>query len=533
MQIRRGLNSSIEFIKAFGFILFIMVMFLMLTLTVAFSQSVAGLKLIEIGQPQKGVEALRKAAEQDPSPANYFNLGTGLLQTGNLNDALAAFEKGGNDPMNLVGKGRVALRQNNLQAANANFDKAIQQTKSKNTQVLNAVAEAWLDKREFAAKAKAVLEKSEGIEQTFKASMLLGDVYLLEGNGGQAISNYEHAAMLDVRNAAPHYRIGNVYVRSTNKDAAIESFQKAVNVDPGYAPAYKELAELYYMMKNGPEAAKAQEKYMELSESGENGNVRMGYYQFMNRDFAKANDAFGKAYQGGTLKDNALRYYALSLVEAGDLAESQRIFEQYFSKAKPEQIDASDYAQYGKVLLKLEQDSLAVAAFENSLAIDSKQVPLRQLQAETLYKDKRYAESVAAYKQLIGLRAKPSSQDLYSLGRAYYYNENFQQSDSTFRKLIDLQPTMTVGYLWAGRSNAQLDPDTEKGLAKPFYEKLIEIGQATADKSRGDLKEAYSYLGYYYFVKNNAAMSRANWEKVLAIDPQDERAKEALKAIKQ
>ena len=360
--------------------------------------------------------------------------------------------------------------------------------------VMLTVAVAFSQKRE-----STVDKKTEA-----QTKISLGDSYMKQGNGGLAVSNYEAAAVLTPQDPLPHYKIGVVYLRSTNKDAAMEAFQKAVAVDPSYAPAYKELAGLYYTMKNGPEAVKMQEKYMQLEGSPDSELVRLGYYVFMTRDFAKANEVFLRAYQKGLLKDNGLRYYALSLFESGDYAGSQKVFEEYFSKAKPDEVEASDYTSYGKALLNLKQDSLAVIALQKALIIDNKLTSVKKILWETLY----------------------------SLGKSYYSKQQFALADSAFENLIDLHPGVINGYLWSGRAKAQLDPETEQGLAKSSYEKVIEIGQATPDKSKAELKEAYSYMGYYYFLKNDAGQSRANWEKVLALDPQDAKAREALKAIR-
>lgn len=324
-----------------------------------------------------------------------------------------------------------------------------------------------------------------------------GDTYAKQGNGGKAVSSYEEAASLDPQNPLPHYKIGEIYLRSGNKDAAMEAFQKAISVDATYAAAYKEIAELYYMQKNGAEAVKAQEKYLEFSTSRDDGLVRLGYYTFMTRDFLKTNGIFKEAYEKGLLKDTDLRYYGLSLVEAEDYSGAQKILEEYLSKKEGE---ASDYTAYAKTLVQLKQDSLAVLALEKSLSLDNRQTGVKKMLWETLY----------------------------ALGKSYYSRKMFAEADTTFEKLIGLHPSVATGYLWAGRANAQLDPETEKGLAKDFYEKVIEIS-----KSKTDLKEAHAYLGYYYFVKKDVPQSRANWEKVLTIDPKDSQAIEALKAIKQ
>ena len=94
-----------------------------------------------------------------------------------------------------------------------------------------------------------------------------------------------------------------------------------------------------------------------------------------------------------------------------------------------------------------------------------------------------------------------------------------------------MQPNMTLGYLWEARTKSNLDPESEKGLAQPYYSKLIEMAQATPEKNKDDLVEAYSYLGYYHLLKQELVASKSYWKKVLELNPEDVRAKEALKAI--
>jgi tetratricopeptide (TPR) repeat protein len=533
--------------KKIGSVSFFSALLLSATFSVALAQD--GLKMIEREQPKKGIEALRAAAQSQPTPANYFYLGSGLLKTGgkentNAQEALATFEKGiAADPKNplcYVGKGRVQLRQNNLKDAEANFQKALDLTKSKDPETLNAIAEAWLDKPQFAANAKKLLEKSEGIKGTVKASTLLGDIYLSQGNGGLAVSNYEHAAANDPKDGGPHYRVGVVYNRSTNREAAMEAFKQAIAVDPTYTPAYKELAEIYYIQKNGAEAVKNQQKYMELTENPESGLVRMGYYQFMNRDFAKANELFAQADSKGLLKATGTRYNALAYKEAGDFANAQKWFERYFALDTADAEAASDWKAYGDVLQKNGEsktngekrafDSLASLAFAKSLSIDPKQTKLQEAQADILLKYKK-REAVDAFKNLIALRGKAISQDIFKLGQAFYYTEQFDSAAARFNQLAVMQPTMTVGPLWAGRAHAQLDPESTQGLAKPDFEKVIEVGSATPDKSKTDLIQAYSYLGYYYYLQKDLNTSLTNWKKVLELDPKNEQANTAVKSI--
>jgi tetratricopeptide (TPR) repeat protein len=105
-----------------------------------------------------------------------------------------------------------------------------------------------------------------------------------------------------------------------------------------------------------------------------------------------------------------------------------------------------------------------------------------------------------------------------------------------FQKLAENQPNSTVPYLWLARTNAAIDSTAEKGLAKPYFEKLVEKASANPEKGKADIIEAYLYLGYYHFNKNDIPTAKSYYEKILGMNP-DPRSKmiaeEALKAIRE
>ena len=81
------------------------------------------------------------------------------------------------------------------------------------------------------------------------------------------------------------------------------------------------------------------------------------------------------------------------------------------------------------------------------------------------------------------------------------------------------------------RVNSYMDPETKEGLAKPYYEKVMGMIEPRAEKSASDnarLVECYRYLGYYYLLKEDKATSTSYWNKILAIDPENEIARQAL-----
>lgn len=496
------------------------------------------LRHIELDQRVRALAIADKALQRFPGDGNlWYAKGLALLHSKELDAAVASFEKGievdEKNAMNYVGRGRACLLKNNAVDANAFFEKALALTKSKNPAVLKAIAAALIERGMEKERAMTLLEKSLAIRDIDgEAHVLMGDAYLLLfKDGGKAVSSYERAVRINASNALPHLKIAEVYTRSGNLDAAKEALIAALTADDQYTLAYKELGELYYRQKEGSKAVEAYAKYLSLTDSPGDGKLRYAFFLFMARDFEHAIKEFQELVLSGTATANTWRYFAYSLSEADRLEESNNAFQKFFTRASAEEIEASDYARYAKLLLKLGEDSLAIIQLHESLELEQRQPEIVRMLAETSFKARQYENAAAAYKMLSGIHQKYSSQDLYTLGRTYYHLRRYAEADTVFRKLISEQPNITAGYLWEARTLSNLDPESDQGLAKPYYEKVIAIASASRDKHRNDLIEAYSYLGYFYFIRNEKSLSREQWQNVITLDADNVKAKEALNAI--
>lgn len=491
----------------------------------------------ETERPAKAIAMMDELVKANLSDASmYYYQGLIYLKKGDFTKADASFKKGieldEKDPVNYAGLAQALMQQKKGAEAKPFLDKAILLTKAKNTEDVKALAAAYLADEHYASEAITLLKKVKSSGTTdADIDLLLGDAYALQRNAGLAINNYENAAALDSRSATPLFKIAMIYVLSKTDDIALDYLKKTISLDADYAPAFKEFGDLHYLMKHGEESVKAYERYLALTENPEQGQLRYAFALFMTKDFNKAIEVFKNVInrkEGGNV---ALRYYGFALFEAGDTQSAKTIFENYFSKAQPKEIEAIDYTYFGKTLLKLNEDSLAAMHFEKSLDLEKGQPSVVQLLAETQFKRKQYEKSITRYRELMKLRKKPMAQDYYSIGRALYFTKQYESADSAFVKLTELQPNLAAGYLWLARAKSNLDPESEQGLAKPFYDKYIEMASATPEKNKNELMEGYSYLGYYYFLKNDKVQSKACWQKVIGFNPKDEKAIEALKSI--
>jgi tetratricopeptide (TPR) repeat protein len=504
-------------------------------------------RLIDIEQPQKGIAALEQAAAS--SAANHYYLGLGYLRTGNKEKALATFEKGisldEKNGLNYAGKGHVKLLDKNSSEAKTNFDKALSLSKSKDANVLKAVAEGYLSDSKYVLDAINLLNKAKGLNNTDpEVHMLLGDAYLMQNNGGESVSSYERAARADAKYGKPNYKIAKVYQRSKNHDMVMENLNKAITVDPEFAPAYKELGQTYYLKKEANKAVESYEKYLSITENPGDAKYQLAFFYFMAKNYDKANSIFKEVINSPNASPVAKKFYALSLIEQDKdqdtkspeaqarAEEASKLLESYFQSVKPEDLNASDYAYYGKLLNRLGQDSLANLNFAQSLELDSAQTDVLQLYGNSLVKLKKYGEAVPVYKQLMTLRKQPLAQDLWSIGQAYYFNGNYMEADTAFSKLAEKQPTVTHGWFWSGRARATIDSTMSQGLAKPQYDKFLEIALQNPEKYKKDIIEAYEYMGAYYIHKEkNVNMAKGYYEKILALDPTNEQARQFIKTL--
>ncbi len=109
---------------------------------------------------------------------------------------------------------------------------------------------------------------------------------------------------------------------------------------------------------------------------------------------------------------------------------------------------------------------------------------------------------------------------------------NYISAENALTNLNDKAPELAIGYFWKARVRTNLDPETTKGLAKPDYEKFIAMAEKDSSKFKKELSEAYSYMGYFYYLQNDNELSRQYWEKVLIVEPENKQATDVLKHLK-
>jgi len=154
-----------------------------------------------------------------------------------------------------------------------------------------------------------------------------------------------------------------------------------------------------------------------------------------------------------------------------------------------------------------------------------------ELAAEYM-KDKSIIDMLAMADPSLSAAQLASNVEYFTKAYSLYY---LQKADGMFDTLIARVPDSYTGHRYKALTQHAINDDTELGLAKPHYEKvaviLEKVDELTATNRRV-LLEAYNYLGYYFYMKNDKDNTILYWGKVLEIDPQNANAKLVLDAMK-
>ncbi|MFR9166486.1 MAG: tetratricopeptide repeat protein [Dysgonomonas sp.] len=521
-----------------------------------------GVDYFKTGEYEIAKDIFNKELSQNPAEANYY-LGEIAYAKGDLNGAKAYYEKGlAASPdyvLNNVGLGKVLLKSN-PKAADDEFSKAVKKDK-KNVEVLIAVAEAYYKNGNTEKMEKYLEDARKADKKSPLIYVFQGDMKKDANDIGGAAGEYEMAVNFDPNYAVAYLKISQVY-SSINPTIAIDRLTRVLELRPDYVMANKYLGNIYYQNGQYKKAIDAYGKFFAQGEYSVEDLTRYAASLYFDERY----DDASKLIQEGIQKDpnnfvlNRLLMY--SALETKDYAKGLSIAERFFvlPKGEKDEYIARDYMTYAKLLSENDQFDKALSQYEHAIKLDSTQIGIYKEVAETLANSGQTANAGNYYKKYIEAAGdKAEALDYFNMGRYYYMAAGTAMKDSTdvnapvkmknylaeadtaFAIVGQRIPDSHLGFLFRARTNSLLDPTAEQGLAKPHYEKTIEVimGKEDSQSNSRELLEAYKYLSYYYYVqydKTKSAEDKANTilysEKMLELDPANAVAKQLLDALK-
>jgi tetratricopeptide (TPR) repeat protein len=475
----------------------------------------------------------------------WFYAGDNYFEWDVLDSAKTMFQKGADakpsNPLNFTGLGSVAWMEHNVDLAKQNFYKATSLTstqakelpKSKQVMVYLNIAQAYL-----AGNPKDLPDALTNINMAMKIDPKNPDVYILMGDYGveknitdvsEPIKNYEKGIELDPKLAKPHMRLGQMWVRVQNWDEGLKEYNKAIELDPDFAPAYRARGELYLKAGRYKQAIEDFKKYLQMNNSP-TARAKYGQALFYQKQYKQVIDEMKEVQSKDSSGIVLFRFMAYSYYETGDYVTGLRSMSNFLAKQKVKdnpKLIPLDYQYYGKLLSKNGQDSVGILQISKAIMMDSSNFEPYGDIAIIYFKLKKYADAAKYYSLKIRKSKKVNPADYNSLGQSYYRNKEYLKADSAFSKATDTYPVFSNS--WRGKCNFMMEnQEKPEGKAKPFYELVIKNAGTDIDKNKKDLIDAYSYLGFYYFVQKNYDCAKAAFLKLQELDPANEKAKSGL-----
>lgn len=151
-----------------------------------------------------------------------------------------------------------------------------------------------------------------------------------------------------------------------------------------------------------------------------------------------------------------------------------------------------------------------------------------RIQAQERFAQHEYDAAIELFEELSSATTL-TLQDQYTLGRSYYFLDQYHKADSIFGCMQGKNPQSNVTLLWRARSNAAIDSTAENGLAFPYFKRLAEDLSIKARPQ--EIREALHYLVYYYYVKKDYDQMKLCMKKMITLFPRDEQLQSILHDI--
>ncbi len=512
------------------------------------SQSIAeARKLLYYERYEGAAHLLQSIVKADPNNAEgWWLLTQAYLHTGRvkvIKDNLLLLPAGNTQPpLVLCAYGSVLLHENKKDSAAACFNKALEETKQKDPEVLLAIAKAHQDAPDgdagFAIDLLAKALKRD--KRNPELYVTLGNAYRKLLNGTDSYKAYQDALAQDAKYSEALYRLGKIFVTQGNAEMYLKFFNDAVTADPLYAPAWYELYYHYYF-RDVNKAMDCLNHYIAASDKSLKNDYLMTDLLYSSR---KYNDAIRNAQeligqQGAASEPRLYKLIAYSYKELNDSAKALDFMHRYFKEQKDTAFVVKDFETMAEIYDKMmnNQDSAVVYyARAGELEKDSvKRIEYDKKLAEIYKKLKDYHNQALWLGKYNQGNPKATNLDLFNYGLANYMAKDFHMADSAFGLYETKYPEQDFGYYWRARSDAAIDTSMETGLAIPHYLKLIEIvAKDSANKTnRKHLIEAYGYIAAY---KANTEKDYAGaidyFDKLLNLDPGNTDARKYIEILK-
>lgn len=531
----------------------------------AFAQDNRGVDYFSLGEIKLAKDVFEKSTRQDPDKSYYY-LGEIALKAGNTSEARANYEKGVAANPEAV-YSAIGLTKLDMKSTPKEMDKALKdilKKNKKNVAVILEIAKAYFESGMKEDGEKALSEARKADKKSPLIYIFEGDMLTQQAKAGEAAAQYDQAINFDPNCVLAYIKGAKVY-ESINPSTSTSMLKKALEINPSYAIANKYLAELSYHTGFYNQAIDSYKAYFAGGDYTIDDLTRYAASLYFTDQYAEALNAVKE----GLVKEpnhrvlNRLLMYTNSKLKNYDeaLAAGDKFFSLPLGNDTIKFL-VDDYTAYADVLKEKGEIDRAIIEYEKAIKLDPSKISIYKDIASSLSREGKPVEAGDLYQKYIDLLGdKVEGSDYLQMGSYYYraagavskaakegdaaaqtaLNENVAKADAAFAKVMELIPESYQGYYWRANANTLLDQDLTKGLANPYYEKMIEVITGDGNgQNQNQLVEAYRYLAIYYLYQFDAnkkaddkAKAKEYAEKVLELNAEDDTAKKIVEYMAQ
>ena len=423
--------------------------------------------------------------------------------------------------------------------------KAVFKKNKKNPEVLVGIARAYFEQKDTAkARVFADFANKAAKYKCAQAYVLLGDISAMGEDGGTAAQHYQQAISFDPKNPEPYYKYANVY-RKVSPTVAVMKLDELRKQRPDVA--VDALAGRIYYMSNEFDKAITSYKKADISKMEERDITEYAMALY----FKQRNQESLEVVQYGLKKKpRDAAFNRLAFFNSTDLKNYDQALlyaDALFNKSDSAKFSYFDYTYYGNALNGAKKYDEAIDMFKKALEqeFDSKdkEAGVIKTLSDAYSSQEKYEDAIKYYEEYLNTYSTPTATDYAGLPQLYYYKASKEQGDAmkaSLKKSDELYGQLAEKYqdaieyatFWRARVNNAMDNEQKEALAKPYYEKLIEVYSTRNELNNSDkarLKESYLYLiSYYARVVDDMTKAKECATKLLEIDPENETAKVVL-----
>jgi len=367
------------------------------------------------------------------------------------------------------------------------------------------------------------------------AYILLGDIEALADNGGAAAAQYDQAVYADPKNYEAYYKYALVYRKIDPQGAARKLDELKANCPEISIEAIKGHI---FMLADDRKSAYNEFKKVPVNQIDPD---------YLN-EFARASyfgghfdDALAACEEGLKHKPGNPAFTRLAMFSNYELKNydaAKAYLQKYFHEL--DSVKFSEYDHYYAALIhdKLGDKANALESYQKALDLVDEQSFIKRwtilkTMSDSHLKDSEFDKALHYYQEFLNTKPEVKVDDYEGLAGIYTkYAENdetkkFEMLNKAADVYTQIGEKFPIQQAYASYKRAEIINKTDKDmagrLAKPDYQKVVELLGDKADRTKGEntmLKYSLHYLMFGSYLDKNIPGAKEYAEKILTIDPE-------------